>query len=465
MAEETCTNRAIVLSDTHFGAIHDPTEDEETNITDLINLLDLIENDIKPKTIILLGDIFDLWRVTFEYAWDNANDVKFFERLTNYVNKYEKDGAELIYVLGNHDHFLQEICWAIKTKERYRKIIMGEDYKGEKTDGMIMELKEIEELKEFQGKKGLDGVKFYYPHYKKDFGGKIGLVYFDHGHYNTKEQRQSKKLLALIIKLLSRYFSKSERTLSKKVSSKEVYEDLEANLASVYSLLYYSKLDDLVRSARDYIWRTWNLRWGIFSAVLGFILPVLFTIIYPNKVDIVDFNSFKDILSSNDGRLIAYTIFSLILYKRGPNIIGIFLPRILTGTVSSMRDKSVKDVVPQIVKKDVSIEKKDYKYLNLMEDEGTGKKEINHYIFGHTHKAGKIKATVPKTDRDLNVYNCGSWVRKQHGKDTKSCTNSFIIIDPDSSSEDKITIHHMDNMGKKECKFDKKGKCKYECKK
>ncbi len=85
MADETCTNRAIVLSDTHFGAIHDPTEDEKTNITDLINLLDLIENDIKPKTIILLGDIFDLWRVTFEYAWDNANDIKFFDRLSSHV--------------------------------------------------------------------------------------------------------------------------------------------------------------------------------------------------------------------------------------------------------------------------------------------------------------------------------------------------------------------------------------------
>ena len=177
MENNSISNRVIVFSDTHFGVIHDPTENEKTNVTDLLNLLDLIENEIRPKTIVLLGDIFDLWRVEFEDAWDNAHDILFFERLSKYINKYKDKGAELIYIIGNHDHFLKEISYAKNSYSRYSKIMAGE--KGQIDDELTNELKNAFNY---------ENVKVYYPHYKMNFD--FGTVYFDHGHYNTKEHRQ-----------------------------------------------------------------------------------------------------------------------------------------------------------------------------------------------------------------------------------------------------------------------------------
>lgn len=466
MGDGTCTNRAVVLSDTHFGVVHDPTEKEETNLADLINLLDLIKDEIKPKTIILLGDIFDLWRVEFKYAWDNADDIKFFERLTNYVREHQDEGAELIYVLGNHDHFLQEIRWAINTKERYNKIIEGKNSDENEDEGIQNEEGDGDKQKCGEDNKsyimteeididiGLDYVKFFYPHYKKKFEN-IGMVYFDHGHYNTKEQRQSKKLLARIIKLLSKFLSKSkihERLLSKCISSEEIYQDLEANLSSVYSLLYYSKLDDVVRTARDFIWRTYNKRWHAIIAIIVFLAQAGLYLILPDN-NLGDLNP-ADSLSPVG----LFALFSGIVALLLPKMISIILPGILTGTISSMRNKTVDNVLPEIVANDVCIEMKGYTYLNLMVDQGNCGDKIQSYIFGHTHKAGRITDSASQ----LDVYNCGSWVKDEAGE---SCTNSFIIIDPDVLNEDKIKIYHMENMKKVACEFDKNGRCKYECKK
>ena len=126
MENNSISNRVIVFSDTHFGVIHDPTENEKTNVTDLLNLLDLIENEIRPKTIVLLGDIFDLWRVEFEDAWDNAHDILFFERLSKYINKYKDKGAELIYIIDFLNKSLKEkrIMFGLsKAKEKDEMII------------------------------------------------------------------------------------------------------------------------------------------------------------------------------------------------------------------------------------------------------------------------------------------------------------------------------------------------------
>jgi hypothetical protein len=71
-----------------------------------------------------------------------------------------------------------------------------------------------------------------------------------------------------------------------------------------------------------------------------------------------------------------------------------------------------------------------------------------------------------KTDMNtgLNVYNSGGWVEEKDG-DGKSCTNSFILIDPDISGTEKIKIFHIDKKGYAECSFDAKGKCDKICKK
>jgi len=449
MGQDTCTSKAVVLSDTHFGVVHDPTEAEETNTTDLVNLLDLIETEIKPKTIILLGDIFDLWRVEFEYAWDNAHDIRFFERLTKYIEDH--DGAELIYIIGNHDHFLKEIRYVLDSQARYNSIInsiieSSEIDKGEEkceTEGKSYKMtKEIKDIIAFKN------VKFYYPHYRKQFNG-LGTVYFDHGHFNTKEERKLVSYLAKIYIFLAKRFFKSKiygKILPKEGKSPgKVYFDLEGNFSSVFSLIYYSKLDDVVRAARDLIWRTSKL-----SPVPDWIKSGWTTLI----VALITFVFFYSLLSPSPmhvgilGILLIILAFSLAL-----RITGILIPG-----ANNMRGKTVSKILPEIVKNDISIGKKNYNYLNLIQDEGNCGLKIDHYIFGHTHIAGRIT----DLDNNLAIYNCGSWVKEEGGK---SCTNSFIIIDPDSLDNEKIKIYHIDKMKMKECIFDKNGNCDMICKK
>jgi hypothetical protein len=139
-----------------------------------------------------------------------------------------------------------------------------------------------------------------------------------------------------------------------------------------------------------------------------------------------------------------------------PKISGKFLSNIVTNTISNKRGNTIEKVMPEITEKDISMERKNYTYLDLMEELGNGKRKINHYIFAHTHIAGKIRDS--KTN--LNMYNCGGWVKE---KQRKTCTNSFIIIDPESPESEKIKIYRIDKREKIECKFDENGKCDMIC--
>ncbi len=141
-----------------------------------------------------------------------------------------------------------------------------------------------------------------------------------------------------------------------------------------------------------------------------------------------------------------------------PKISGKLLSNVVANTVSNKRGSTVKKVMHEITGKDISMERKNYTYLNLMEELGNDKKKINHYIFAHTHVAGKIRDS--KTD--LNIYNCGGWVKEPH---ERKCTNSFIIIDPESSESEKIKIYRINKSQKIGCKFDENGKCDMACKK
>jgi UDP-2,3-diacylglucosamine pyrophosphatase LpxH len=440
MGQDACSSRAVVLSDTHFGIVKDPTEAGWTNTDGLNDLLNLIESKIKPKTIILLGDIFDLWRVEFEKAWENASEIDFFNRLTKYIDSHE--GAELIYVIGNHDHFLKEIRYSMDSKARYNRIIEKKDpirdedrceAKG-KSYKLTTEIKDVLAFK---------NVQFYYPHYRKQFDG-LGTVYFDHGHFNTKEERKIVYYLAKIYKFLAKWVFKlnglEELFSMKEKTSERVYFDLEGNLSSAFSLIYYSKLDDGVRAARDLIWRTGKLlplsdriKSGLIILVFALIALVFFySLLYPTPTHV-------GIL----GVLLMIFAFSL-----GLQITGTLIPG-----ASNMRGKTVSMILPEIVRNDISIGKKDYTYLNLMQDEGNCGDKIDNYIFGHTHVAGKITDEA----NNLAIYNCGSWVAEEHGS---YCTSSFIIIDPDSSDGEKIKVYHMEENDCEECSFDYRGNCK-----
>ena len=406
---------------------------------------DLIENEIKPVKIILLGDIFDLWRVKFADAWDNASDIQFFERLSKYVENNKDRGVELIYVIGNHDHFLKEISFGMDSLERYRDIINGKVPK-KMCKGLINEIGNLNLNSE------LKNVKFYYPHYKLEIDG-LETIYFDHGHYPERAERGMKVILAKVYKYVPTIFPfifhRRPIKIKKDANPEEICNDLESNFSSLYSLIYYTKFDDVVRAGRDFIWRIKKGRWVLFSVVIGFGLPILINCIFERVSKISEISNW----AIGGGALFTALLYSL------PKISGKLLSNVVTNTVSNKRGNTVKKVMPEITEKDISMERKNYTYLNLMEELGNDKKKIYHYIFAHTHVAGKIRDS--KTN--LNIYNCGGWVKEPH---ERKCTNSFIIIDPESpESSEKIKIYRIDKRQKIECKFDENGKCDMACKK
>lgn len=417
--------KIVVFSDTHFGTAYDPTETEETNERDLYFLLDLIVDEIKPQKIVMLGDIFDLWRVPFEDAWNNTLVVNFFGRLSNYIEASKDPDAELIYVLGNHDHVLQEMNFGVNSLKRYRDIIAGNNPK--KIFGELFnEIKNI----------NLDplNVKVYYPYYKLKTD-EMGTIFFDHGHYLEKSERLMKKILDIVYKIAP--FTKKGKN-EKKADAEKIFKEMELTLSSLYAMIYYTKFDETVRAGRDFIWRIASMRGKIVAIIIGFGLTGLIS--YFLNISTLEFVGGGSVLT-------------LFLYSL-PKIFGAFISTIVTNNLSSNKGMSVDKIVPKITKENISTERKDYTYKNLIQELKNDDDEIKHYIFAHTHIAGMVK-----DKNGLNIYNCGGWVKAKNRK-TSSCINSFIIIDPKSSEEEKIKIYRIEKRKKIECKFDEKGKCR-----
>jgi metallophosphoesterase superfamily enzyme len=275
--------KILVISDTHFGAECDETENEMTNFKDLKILLEKLEK-IKPSTIILLGDMLDLLRVSFAVAWANAEDcnlcpkkedctrkrkdptrqpLKFFSTLLEYANKNK--GFKIIWLIGNHDHRLGEISFACESRLRHQKFVKGIVEKGKdpsevRTETLQKDLSDALNL--FEGE-GSENFKIQYPHHREDIPN-FGTVYFDHGHYADGYEYKIKKVLIWIYNR-ALWFSKKigkPRDLPddylEKAEFGEMYADIEANLSGAFSLLYHSKTDDMVRAGRDLIWRAGN---------------------------------------------------------------------------------------------------------------------------------------------------------------------------------------------------------------
>ncbi|OPY47336.1 MAG: hypothetical protein A4E47_00322 [Methanosaeta sp. PtaU1.Bin028] len=298
--------------------------------------------------------------------------------------------------------------------------------------------------------------KFYYPHYKMEIPG-VGTIYLDHGHFNVKEQRLMKSILAKIYKYGAKYFSNSRIFESefKSADPEEIYSDLEANFSAVFCLLYHSKMDDMVRGGRDFIWRLKKKTWLGFSMLLSTAMAAvtsLFTFILPG-MQAEKPVELQSVLGYSN--LVPWGVLTALIYAF-PRLSSLLLSRIVANTVSGERGTPVDKVLPNITKKDISIEKKNYKYINLMQDLGNEGKKIDYYIFGHTHMAGWKK----DPESDLTIYNCGGWVKDPN---KKTCTSSFIIIDPNEKQPDQIKIYRMEREGKVPCTFDKRGRCDMNC--
>ena len=80
----------VVISDTHLGTIGCRAKE-----------LNRYLKSIQPKTIILNGDIIDIWQFNKRY-WDKFH-TKVVKRLLNFIT----NGTKVYYIAGNHDEALR----------------------------------------------------------------------------------------------------------------------------------------------------------------------------------------------------------------------------------------------------------------------------------------------------------------------------------------------------------------------
>ena len=81
----------LVISDVHLGTYG-------CHATELLHYL----KSVKPKTVILNGDIVDIWQFSKRY-WPKAH-MKIIKHFMEWVTK----GVRIIYVTGNHDEMLRK---------------------------------------------------------------------------------------------------------------------------------------------------------------------------------------------------------------------------------------------------------------------------------------------------------------------------------------------------------------------
>jgi UDP-2,3-diacylglucosamine pyrophosphatase LpxH len=81
----------VVISDVHLGTFGCHAHE----------LLDYL-NSIKPKTLILNGDIIDIWQ--FRKSYFPKTHLKVIKKLINFASK----GTKVYYITGNHDEMLRK---------------------------------------------------------------------------------------------------------------------------------------------------------------------------------------------------------------------------------------------------------------------------------------------------------------------------------------------------------------------
>ncbi|WP_103863876.1 UDP-2,3-diacylglucosamine diphosphatase [Aquimarina sp. I32.4] len=85
------TVELVVISDIHLGTYG-------CHAKELLNYL----NSIKPQTLILNGDIIDIWQ--FRKRYFPKSHLKIIKKIISFASK----GTEVIYITGNHDEMLRK---------------------------------------------------------------------------------------------------------------------------------------------------------------------------------------------------------------------------------------------------------------------------------------------------------------------------------------------------------------------
>ena len=200
----------VVISDAHFGI----------NSSTLINpkRVDCLFWEIWRygngcDEIVLLGDVFDLWRASLGKAVKDSQ--YFFNRL------FELD-VKLIYVVGNHDHHLMVMNEDIWSLER---IARGDFYPNYRTN-LSWNWKIFDQE-----------LEMYYPVYFSSNGGR--KVLFTHGHHLNGIQSFTIQTISKFRKLVGEDLSPA---------------DLEKMMKYAYEGIHQSVLIDEIMDAENHLW-------------------------------------------------------------------------------------------------------------------------------------------------------------------------------------------------------------------
>jgi UDP-2,3-diacylglucosamine pyrophosphatase LpxH len=121
-------HRAVFLSDVHLGSTH-------CHADELANFL----STLRCRRLYLVGDIVDLWWLAQKRAtWGEAQ-----HRVIGELHALARQGCELIYVPGNHDRPMRQLCGLVLPRVRFRRrtihtmldgrrllVTHGDDYDG-----------------------------------------------------------------------------------------------------------------------------------------------------------------------------------------------------------------------------------------------------------------------------------------------------------------------------------------------
>ncbi len=215
---------AVVISDTHFGLESSTLADQKT-VDDLIR--EIWGRGQDCDEVVLLGDIFDFWRVRPEKAIRDSR--YFFQRLSDLDVKVK-------YVVGNHDHHL-----TVMSQES--------DFLKRAASGDLYPIY-IPNLRWSQMINGLQ-MEMRYPTYRARCCGRVYL--FTHGHHLDGVQA----------------FSISVVEQLRRLSGEEITpSDLEMMMTYAYESIYRSSYIGEMVDFEERLWKVSSIFHRVKSEIL-----------------------------------------------------------------------------------------------------------------------------------------------------------------------------------------------------
>jgi UDP-2,3-diacylglucosamine pyrophosphatase LpxH len=224
------TERIVLISDIHFGAGSSTLSKPE--------IVDRLEEELleggKLSELILLGDIFDLWKATIGKA---ITDSKYF------MSRIARLASKVTYVIGNHDHHMFLTCQESRfLNELNRPEVNEPDFSPEQDLGKFI----LEDLIS----NGCELDVLYGRYWKQHMGLRLLLM---HGHHLDLLQTFAPNFANSVRLLLSRVFRSSDYHRSREVLSNE--RNFEIALASSYEPLYRNALMGEIVTVENGLWK------------------------------------------------------------------------------------------------------------------------------------------------------------------------------------------------------------------